>query len=279
MIRILLISLFALAATLPAGDCAGQEPALLQKQHPWARFPVGSWKSVRVVSETLDENGIVANTIRTETKTTLVAADAQSYSLRIESTVEVAGKRFASQPQVVKHGYYGETAGQSVTVKKLADEELVIDGRSVPSEVRQATYEADGVTRSSKIYYSSRISPYQLRRETTTEGVPEEQGIKTTVETVAIALPQKVLSEVHPAAYLKTTRKSPQGTKVTLEAHCDNVPGGVVSHSSSDTDASGHTIRRSTLELIDYAIGGHPATADPATRRRTFNRQRPRQRN
>jgi hypothetical protein len=279
MIRILLISLIVLAATLPAGDCAGQEPALLQQQHPWTRFPVGSWKSVRVVSETLDDKGIVANVIRTETRTTLVAADAQGYSLRIESTVEVAGKRFASQPQIVKHGYYGESAGQPVTVKKLADEELVIDGRSVPSEVRQATFAADGVTRSSKIYFSSKISPYQLRRETTTEGVPEEQGIKTTVETVALGLPQKVLSEVQPAAYVKTTRQSPQGTKVTLEVHCDNVPGGVVSHSSSDTDASGNTIRRSTLELIDYAIGGHPATADPTTRRRAFTRQRPRRMN
>jgi len=276
MLRNLLVLLLALAATLPAGDCAGQEPALLQQQHPWARFPAGSWKSVRVVSETLDERGIVANVIRTETRTTLVAADAQGYSLRIESTVEVAGKRFASQPQIVKHGYYGETAGQSVTVTKLADEELVIDGRSLPSEVRQATFEADGVTRVSKIY-SSRTSPYQLRRETTTEGLPQEQGVTTTVETVAIGLPQKVLNEVQPAAYMKTTRKGPQGTKVTLEVHCDNVPGGVVSHSSSDTDPSGNTIRRSTLELIDYAIGGHPATADPATRRRA--RQRPRRMN
>ena len=275
-----LLTVLALAAAvLAAGVCVGQEPALPKEQHPWGRFPAGSWKSVRVVSETLDEKGNVANVIRTETRTTLVAADAQGYALRIESTVEVAGKRFASQPQVVKHGYYGETAGQPVTVKKLGDEEVVIDGRSVPSEVRQATIEADGVKRVSKIYYSSRISPYLLRRETTTEGLPDEQANKTTVETVALDLPHKVLSQVQSAAYIKTTRISPQGTKVTLEVHCDNVPGGVVSHSSGDTDASGRTIRRSTLELIDYAIGGHPVTADPVTKRRMFSRQRPRRMN
>src|SRR4029453_8953040 len=182
--------------------------------------------------------------------------------LRIESTVDVAGKRFTSQPQLVKHGYYGESAGQAVMVKKLADEDVVIDGRSVPSEVRQATFEADGGTRTSKIYISRRVRPYQLRRETTTEGVPEDQTVRTTVETVAIGLPQKVLNEVYPAAYIKTTRKGPQGTKVTLEIHCDNVPGGVVSHSSSDTDASGKTVRRSTLELIDFALGGLSVTLD-----------------
>ena len=66
---------------------------------------------------------------------------------------------------------------------------------------------------------------------------------------------------------------------MTVEVHCDSVPGGVVSHSSGDTDANGKTIRRSTLELIDYAIGGHPATADPVTKRRMFNRSRPRRMN
>jgi hypothetical protein len=258
---------------------AAQDPVSLKEQHPWARFPIGSWKSVRVVSETLDAKGNVANIIRTETKTTLIAVDNESYSLRVESTVEVAGKRFASQPQIVKHGYYGETAGEPVAVKRLADEEVLIGGRGVPSEVRQATFDADGVKRSSKIYYSSTVSPYQLRRETTTDGLPEDQAITTLVETVATGMPLKVLNDNQPVSYIKTTRKSPQGTKVTLEAHCDNVPGGVVTHTSSESDAGGQTARRSTLELIDYAIGSHPVTADPVTRRRPFSRPRPRRMN
>src|SRR5687768_11687188 len=82
--------------TLPAQE--PPMPPLPQEQHPWGRFPSGSWKSVRVVTETLDDKGEVANVTRTETRTTLVAADERGYSLRIESTVEVAGKRFASQP-------------------------------------------------------------------------------------------------------------------------------------------------------------------------------------
>jgi hypothetical protein len=264
-----LLPILALAAMLLAQrvDFA-QDLNLPVEQHPWARFPVGSWKSVRVVSETLDENGTVAGVIRTETRTTLLSVDREGYSLRIESTVEVAGKRFASQPQIVKHGYYGETVGQPVTVKKLGEAEVTIDGRTVSSELRQARYDADGEKRVSMIYYSSRISPYQLRRETTTEGLPEDQGSKTTVETVALNMPEKVLGEIRTGAVVKTTRKSPQGTKVTLEVQCDHVPGGVVSHSASETDASGRTIRRSTLELIDYAIGGHPVDADPVTKRR-----------
>jgi hypothetical protein len=268
-----------LAFVLAMPLCAlAQEPApsLAQKQHPWGRFPLGSWKSVRVVTETLDDKGQVANVTRTETRTTLVAADERGYSLRIESTVEVAGKRFASQPQIVKHGYYGEPSGQSLSVKKLGEGEVEIDGRKIASDIRQAVFEAEGVKRTSTIHYSSTVSPYQLRRETVTEGVPEDQRSTTLVETIALDLPHKVIAEVRPAALLKTTRKTPQGVKITLEYHQDDVPGGVVSHAATEADASGRLSRRSTLELIDYVIGGHPPSADPVTRRRMFHRPRPR---
>lgn len=264
----------ALGAILCASLCSAQEGDISREQHPWGRFPVGSWKSVRVVTETLDEKGQVAGITRTETRTTLVSVEARGYSLRIESTVEVAGKKFASQPQVVRHGYYGEPAGQTVEVKKIGTEPLQIDGRTVTSDVRQATYESDGVKRTSTIYYCSTVSPYQLRRETVTQAATEDQRSTTIVETIALDMPQKVHGQVRPAAYLKTTRKSPQGTKVTVEVHCDDVPGGVISHSATEADATSRVVRRSTLELIDYNIGGHAPTADPVTRREFKLQQR-----
>jgi hypothetical protein len=269
----------AIPAQLVLAQLPAQEGELLKDQHPWGRFPIGSWKSVRVVSETLDDKGQVANITRTETRTTLIAADDRGYSLRVQSTVEVAGKQFASQPQIVKHGYYGENFGQGVTVKRLGDAEVEIDGRRIASELREASFEVEGVKRTSKIYFSSTVSPYQLRRETASDDVPDSEQTTTLVETVALGMPHKVLSDVRPAALLKTTRKSPQGVKVTLEYHNDNVPGGVIQHSATETDGGGRMTRRSTLELIDYGIGGHPPTADPVTRRRMFHRQRPRRMN
>lgn len=229
-----------------------------------------------MVSEVLDEKGNVANVTRTETEATLVAADERGYALRVESTIEVAGRRFASQPQVVKHGYYGEAPGETVTLKKLGAAELAIGGRAVLCEVRQVVFHGAEGERISTIHYSSEIPPYQLRRETVLAGQTEDQRQTTLVETVALDLPQKVLGQLQPAAFLKTTRKSPLGTKVTVEVHSDEVPGGVVSHSANETDASGRIVRRSTLELIDYAVGGHPPEADPVTRRRRFSRNRQR---
>jgi hypothetical protein len=245
-------------------------------EHPWANFPNGSWRSVRVLVETLDEQGNVSSTTRTETKSTLVAADARGYSLQIDSTVEIAGKQFKAQPQLVRNGYFGEAEGQEINFKRLGDEDVTIDGRTVKSEVQQATYVVEGIKRTSTIHYSSLVPPYQLKRVTVTDGLPVEQRSTTTVETIAIDMPHQVLDRIRSTAVVKTTRRSPQGTKVTLEVHDDDVPGAVISHSASEFDATGKVVLRSTLELIDYAVGGHPDGADPATRRRRHARTRPR---
>ena len=259
-----------------AHACAAQDLSYPPEHHPWGRFPAASWKRVRVVSETLDLKGSVANVTVTEVKTTLIAADQSSYTLQSESVIEVAGKRLATQPETVKHGYYGEAAGQTVTVKKLGEGQMTISGRAIPYELRQAVFSgADGSKRISTIFYSGQTTPYHLRRETAIEGA-DEQRSGSTVEVVALALPQKVMNELRNADFLKTTQKLPQGTKTTLEVLCEDVPGGVVAHSASEFDLAGNVVRRSALELIDYHIG---TEEDPPLnpRRRLFPRIRARQ--
>jgi len=261
-------------AILAAAPCAAQDAGIPADQHPWGRFPVGSWKSVRVTTHTLDAGGNVAGATTTEIRTTVVAADRASYSLRVQSSVEIAGKVFQAQPQVVKHGYYGQPAGASVAVERRGQQELVIDGRTVSSDVHLVSFQSDEGKRTSTIHYSSQVAPHQLRRETTTDGGAETERSRTLVETVALEMPHQVLGQWKPAAHLKTTRTSPQGTKVTIEVHCDDVPGGVVSHVATESDPVGRVVRRSALELIDYGIGGHAPAADPAARRRLFQRHR-----
>ena len=243
-----------LCASAASSPLLAQTPAFPPDHHPWGRFPIGSWKLVRVVSEAMDAQGRVATVTTTETKTTLVASDAASYTLRTDVTVEVAGRRFASAPQTSKHGYYGETPGQPVSVKQLGDSQLSLDGRMVACELRQAVVETEGTKRVSTIHYSSSLPPYQLRRETTAEGADDEKRATTVVEIVALNLPQRVVDEIKQATYVKTTHKHAQGSKLTLEVQCDDVPGGVVSHWSTETDAAGKMLRRSTLEMVDYVI-------------------------
>ena len=78
-------------------------------------------------------------------------------------------------------------------------------------------------------------------------------------------LPQRVRGELKQASYVKTTQKLPLTSKVTLEVHCDEVPGGVVAHWASETDSAGRVLRRSTLELLDYGLPSPPGQPQPVS--------------
>jgi hypothetical protein len=245
-----------------------QDLAFPAEHHPWGRFPVNSWKVVRTRSESLDDKGHVVNVTTTETKTTLVAVDHASYTLRTDATVDVASRRVTTAAQTTKHGFYGETPGQAIDVKRAADASLTIDGRSIPCEVRQVTLAADSGKLISTLYYSDELPPFVLRRETALEAVAEEKRNSTLVEVVALDLPQRIRGELKQASYVKTTQKLPHGSKVTLEVHCDEVPGGVTAHWASETDESGRVVRRSTLELVEYSLPSPAGQPQPMLFRR-----------
>ena len=71
---------------------------------------------------------------------------------------------------------------------------------------------------------------------------------------VAVDMPSKVLSDIHSTWQVKSVRTHPKGKSITLLVYADQVPGGVVSHSSKELDASGQVVRRSTLEVVDYGV-------------------------
>jgi len=255
----------AAAVGVPA---LADDAALPPDHHPWGHFPAGSWKLVRTTAESLDEKARVTSVTITDTRTTLVAADDTTYTLHTNATVDVASRRISASPQTAKYGYYGETPGQLLTAKQTGEATLTIDGRPIPCQVRQIVLAGESGKLISTIHYSSQISPFVLRRETSLEGPPDEKRNTSLVEVVALDLPQRVRGELKHACYVKTTQKLPHGSKITLEVHCDDVPGGVVAHWASESDASGRVVRRSTLELLEYSVAAPAGTAPPSVFRR-----------
>ena len=71
---------------------------------------------------------------------------------------------------------------------------------------------------------------------------------------VAIDLPWEILGEIKNVACVKTVQKHAKGTVTTLAMTSAEVPGGVVYHTSSETDASGRLTRRSVLQLVCYGL-------------------------
>lgn len=251
------------AQTLVPRDC-----------HPWGGFEEGAWKRVRVIRETLDPEGVVVDTSVIETTTTLIAVDDDGVTLRIESVIEVAGRRWDVDPRILRQGFNGESDGQTAEYRDLGDETVTIDGQDIPINVRQVTLRSDEGERVSTVYFSENVDPFLLRQlSTDTPANADHPGSETTTEVVAIDMPYQVLAESLPTSHVKTTHTNGNGSTVTIEVHCFETPGGVVAHTSKDLNPSGDVVRRSTLELVDY---GFDLPEDRPRRGRRYRRNRPR---
>ncbi len=112
-------------APLPA---AAEATLVAAEHHPWGCFRPGAWRVVRVITETMGEDGEVSSTSTTETRTTLQAVNQRELTLLVEVTVEAAGKRFDGKPQVVRQGFHGEPADSAPAVTE-SDGEIVIEGK------------------------------------------------------------------------------------------------------------------------------------------------------
>lgn len=266
-----------LALALAAGASTvlrAAEGPLPAEHHPWGRFPVGSWKTVSVETETLDAAGKPKSKTTTETKTTLVAADASSYTLKIEVTVDVQGKRFLSQAQTIKTGYCGETDGQTLASQSKGKVNFVIDKETFVCEERTLTIVDSDSRRDTTVYYNSQVPPYVLHRVSSLTRLQDRTETKTTTDVMSLRQVYTLLGEEHRATRFHTVNEKIGGTIITTdEVHCSDVPGGVVEHTSSETLA-GKELRRSKLTLVDYGLGKVAPEDAWKGRRRVWQRNR-----
>lgn len=128
---------WALLTLVAASSGVAAEPNALRQHHPWGRFSEGSWSLVRVVTETLDASGQVTSTSTTQTKTTLEKVADEGVTLKVETTVEVAGKTLAAPAQITRQGFADETAGQTVAFKSLEPATVTIEGKAVACQSQQ----------------------------------------------------------------------------------------------------------------------------------------------
>ena len=230
---------------------------VLQRAHSWARFGKGSWRRLRIVTENFDEQGTVTSSSIADNLTTLEEVTREAVTLRVEVTVEVAGQKIPASPQVVKHGYAGETAGQTVSFKPLDDETLTIDGQEIPCQSEQIEILGGGNKEVIQISYSPGTTPTILRRKSTTSDTASGETVQETVsEVFALDKRLRLRNEKRERRgyRMRQVRKSSQGTTTTWSDHTPEVPGEVVAHSSRKFDDQGRLVRRTTLELVDYGV-------------------------
>lgn len=254
--RMLVCLLVAAALIVPPPYAAwAQQQSVPREHHAWARFQPGAWKKVRVTTETLNAEGEVTSQSSTDTTTLLEGVADDCYSLQVEVRAEVAGKRFEAEPQFVARGYCGEAEGQSAMFRNVSTATAVIEGKRIPCKVYEYQIDSETSKRTTKVYYSDQFAPYVLRKQTVATDTSGNMVLYETVEeVVAVQMPCKVKGEIVSSWHVNTTTHTPKGTTVTKAIHCAEVPGEVIAHTSKELDAAGRTLRRSTLELVDYGL-------------------------
>jgi hypothetical protein len=234
---------------------AQQAPSLPAEMHPWGKFELGAWKRMRLITETYNEQGTIASTNIADSKTTLFDMEDGTLTLETQTCVEMAGKRFESDPQMVKQGFHGEAITPSLKVKESAAGQVEIDDRKIPCQVLKLESNGNSGKTTTTIYYSASVAPHILKRESKTIDAEGKTVLsETTATLVALDMPYRIEGETHLAAHLKTVQKSPKGTITTLSWLCPDIPGGIVSHNSKEFDANGKLVRHTVLELVDYGF-------------------------
>lgn len=240
----------------------------------WGRFAAGSWKQTHVVTEALDAAGHVTSTTASDVRTTLTRVDGRRITLRVVMTLDAGGRRFDTAPQIIDHGYFGEAADQAAQVRDLGKAAVVIDGREVPVETREASVETGKQKVVSKFFETGALAPYLLRRETHfTDAANPAANHDETAEVIAVDKPYRVQSEIRPVSFERLVQKDTRGSTITVDVTSVDVPGGIISRTSKQLDADGHVTRRTTVTLVDY---GAVEEQSPDVGRRRFRRRRAR---
>lgn len=245
-----------------------QHEGIPPEHRAWGAFGEGSWVRLRIVTESFDAEGQLTTTTTTERKTELVARDKLTATVRVEASVEVAGKHFDAAPVTERQGPLGEAIdnGHAPKSRPLDPRPVTVEGRKFVCQVEQIEVVGKGNTRVTKLYYTEETAPYVIRAEA--EVIDPESGnviSQRTVETLALEMPLEVLGRMVPTALQEMVHKDSKGTIKTLSWQAADVPGGVVASTTKELDPSGKLIRRSWLELIDYGVV--PRTANLSTPR------------
>lgn len=253
---LLVVSFLAFAIAVGSGPetAQAQGTEIPREHHVWGKFGIGSWKQVRIYSEALDATGQVVSTSTIESKTTLSAADDEFYTLTVENTVEVGGKKISVPSQEMRRNYQDIPADRQSTVKVLGTSHVTIEGEKHSCRVYQATASDNIQSTVNNTYYSPDLSPYILYRELMVTNLTDDTKETTTQQVTALAMPHKVQSELRSCSHVKQVHVHSKGRTQTLIVQCMDVPGGTISYTAKELDSDGRLLRRSTLELVDYRV-------------------------
>ena len=239
-----------------ASNAIAQEWVMSRDHHSWGRFSKGSWKQVRVLTDVLNEDGEVTSTSKVETTSQIIDRLGDTFALEIDVKTIVGERAFESPTQKVKREYQGK--GKITISPPIERTTLEISGTTIQLEIRDVTLVSKDGRRVSQVYYSPDLAPFIFRRTTTAYDSENNLRYETTVTVEEYGIAHKVVGETHRVAKIKTVHNQNGTQRVTEELFSEKIPGGIISHTSTDVDLKTKRItKRSKLEIIDFAVGNN----------------------
>ncbi|MFL2870529.1 MAG: hypothetical protein ACJZ8O_07230 [Pirellulaceae bacterium] len=239
-----------------ACSAVAQEWVMSRDHHSWGRFSKGSWKQVRVLTDVLNESGEVTSTSKVETTSQIIDRLGDTFALEIDVKTIVGERAFESPTQKIKREYQGKG---KITVSAPMDRAtLEISGTTIQVEIREVTLTGKDERRVSEIYYSPDLAPFIFKRSTKAYDSENNLRYQTNMAVEEYGIAHKVVGETHRVTRIKTIHEQNGTNRITEELFSEKVPGGVISHTSTDIDQKTNRVtKRSKLELIDYAVGNN----------------------
>ncbi len=244
-------------ATCFAQPVAAAPPDISPEHNAWARFRRGSWRTERVVTETFDEHGEVVNSTEMTTTTELRRANRRSIVLHEEQTLKNSGREFFVRRQDVEEDFLGRLVGESSEFEDHGPTTVSIDGRTIDCRLLTQTTTDRIVRKTEQVYYSQDASPFVLKLVSRLVDRQSDKTVSTTTHEVEkLDREMRVIGVTVDTSRARTFTTDQRGTTETEIVFSMAIPGGVVSEITTEKNAAGDLVRRTTVELL--AAGGKP---------------------
>jgi len=259
-----------LAMTLLLAACVctvarSQDLLVPHEHHEWARFPRGSWKQVRQVTQSYKDGELISSITTTLTVRLKDVGD-DFIVLERDAKSEVSGQVFEKPTREFRTGLNGQTGQQTATISASGNQKVVVLGKSYLCEVRQMKITDPPTVVEGKVFYNAEVAPFILRREYQFTPEGKEQPDKQMVaEVIAVDKPYPVLAEIKNVAFVLQKTTSADETIETVEAQCSEVPGFVVGTWVTSFDAEGNLKSKTVVQLLNYEVA--PEITMPAEHR------------
>ncbi len=222
----------------------------------------GTWRTLRTVTETFDENGKFLARSETLHTDTLMEVTADDYALETATMVTVGGKHLRGGAQVSRRSLMSDASSDPPLVTTLSSADIGLSDRTIPCQRWELSIGEGAQRRLETVYYSPDVAPYVLRRELVAADGSSTSDL-TNVDARVIGVDVPILLEGGMIAGHQLRIRSTMGanTVESLELRCQEAPGGLVRAASTERDPSGRRVRWVVTELEEFGSAGDRPTS------------------